>query len=170
MHTGTTGWPGLTGQSATREDRIGGCGRGAGIVELAHGHDTEGELRSGRADVELQRTLLGEAIDEAPVLVFVADEDGRYVAVNRHACEILGYSRRQLLGMTVSEVAVAPEAADLHAAMLEQGRLEATTPVRCSDGRLLPLRFWAKAVRVGGVEFWLSVGVIEPPAPTRVRS
>lgn len=76
------------------------------MLPLAYTHDSDGGLRRGRADMELQRTLLGEAIDEAPVLVFVADEEGRYVAVNRQACEVLRYSRRQLLGMTVSEVAV----------------------------------------------------------------
>jgi PAS domain S-box-containing protein len=135
--------------------------RRAGIVELTDRHGVDGRAAKGRANVEQQRTLVGEAIDEAPVLVFVADEDGRYIAVNRQSCEVLGYSRRQLLRMTVPEVAVAPEAADLYAAMLERGHLEGMTPVRCSDGRLVPLRFWAKAVSIGGLEFWLSVGVID---------
>ena len=114
----------------------------------------------------LQRTLLGEAIDEAPVLVFVADDEGRYVAVNRQACETLGYSRRDLLGHDGPlEVAVAPEAPELYETMLREGRLEGTTPIRCSDGRLLTFRYWAKAAKVGGVDFWTSVGVIEPTAP-----
>jgi PAS domain S-box-containing protein len=65
-----------------------------------------------------------EAIDEAPVLIFVADDEGHYVAVNRHACEVLRYSRRHLLGMTVPEVAVAPEAPELYASMLSQGHLK----------------------------------------------
>jgi PAS domain S-box-containing protein len=132
------------------------------MVELANSQEIDGKLRRGRADLDLQRTLLGEAIDEAPVLVFVADDEGRYVAVNRRACETLGYSRRDLLGMTVTEVAVAPEAPKLYETMLREGRLEGTTPVRCSDGRLLTLRYWAKAVKIGGVDFWTSVGVVEP--------
>jgi PAS domain S-box-containing protein len=125
-------------------------------------HETEGHLQRGRAVVDLQRTLLGEAIDEAPVLVFVADEDGRYVAVNRQACETLGYSRRHLLAMSVTDVAVAPDAPALYATMLEQGHLEGTTPIRCSDGRMLTLRFWAKGVKVGGIDYWISVGVTDP--------
>ena len=52
------------------------------------------------------------------MLVFVADDEGRYVAVNRHACETLGYSRRHLLGMRVTEAAVAPEAPELDETML----------------------------------------------------
>lgn len=135
------------------------------MLELANIQDLDAKLRRGRADLDLQRTLLGEAIDEAPVLVFVADDEGRYVAVNRHACETLGYSRRDLLGLTVAEVAVAPEAPELYEAMLRDGRHEGTTPIRCSDGRLLTLRYWARAVKVGGVDFWISVGVVEPAAP-----
>jgi PAS domain S-box-containing protein len=124
--------------------------------------ETEGRLRRGSANFELQRTLLGQAIDEAPVLVFVADDEGRYVAVNRQACETLGYSRRDLLGMTVTEVAIAPEAPELYASMLEEGSLAGTTPIRCSDGRLLTLRYWAKAIKIGGIDFWISVGVTDP--------
>ena len=67
--------------------------------------------------------------------------------------------------MTVPEVAVAPEAPELYETMLREGRLEGTTPIRCSDGRLLTFRYWAKAVKVGGVDFWTSVGVVEPTAP-----
>jgi PAS domain S-box-containing protein len=129
---------------------------------LADSHETEGHLQRGRAIVDLQRTLLGEAIDEGPALVFVADEEGHYVAVNRQACEILGYSRRQLLTMAVPEVAVAPDAPELYAAMLKQGHLEGTTPIRCSDGRILAFRYWAKAVKVGGIDYWISVGVTDP--------
>jgi PAS domain S-box-containing protein len=132
------------------------------MAALADDHETEGHLQRGRAVVDLQRTLLGEAIDEAPVLVFVADEEGHYIAVNRQACETLGYSRRHLLTMTVSEVAIAPEAPELYQAMLEQGHLDGTTPIRCSDGRILALRYRAKAVKVGGIDYWISVGVTDP--------
>jgi PAS domain S-box-containing protein len=95
----------------------------------------------------------------------VADEEGRYVAVNRHACETLGYSRPDLLGMTVPEVAVAPEAPELYASMVEEGGLEGTTPIRGSDGRILTLRYCAKTVKIGGIDYWISVGVTDPAIP-----
>jgi PAS domain S-box-containing protein len=132
------------------------------MLELANSQDLDGKLQHGRAALDLQRTLLGEAIDEAPVLVFVADDNGRYVAVNRQACETLGYSRKDLLGLTVPEVAIAPEAPELYETMLREGHLEGTTPIRCSDGRLLTLRYWAKGVKVGGVDLWASIGVVDP--------
>jgi PAS domain S-box-containing protein len=91
--------------------------------------------------------------------VFVADDEGRYVAVNRHAGETLGYTRRDLLGMTVPEVAVAPQGARAIRINARKRPSRSTTPIRCSDGRILTLRFWAKAVEIGGLDFWISVGV-----------
>ena len=32
-----------------------------------------------------------------PMAIFVADDDGRYIAVNAYACELLGYTRDELL-------------------------------------------------------------------------
>jgi PAS domain-containing protein len=45
------------------------------------------------AEALIQTALLGEAIESGPALVFVADEEMRYIAVNRYACESLGYAR-----------------------------------------------------------------------------
>jgi len=41
------------------------------------------------ADV-VQETLLGEALEHAPVGALVLDEMGRYLAANRMACRISG--------------------------------------------------------------------------------
>src|SRR5436305_14307725 len=86
-----------------------------------------------RADDVLQRTLLGDAIDEANVRMFVADEDRRYVAVHGYDCRVLGYSREELLSMTVPEIAVEPEAPALFDAMLVAGSGTGLTSIRCSD-------------------------------------
>ena len=39
----------------------------------------------------VQKSLIGEALDYGPVAVFVADDDGKYLAVSAYACEMLGY-------------------------------------------------------------------------------
>ena len=46
----------------------------------------------------MQSVLIGEAVEHAPVAILVSDEEGRYVAANEHACELLGYTREELLG------------------------------------------------------------------------
>ena len=57
------------------------------------------------ADPLIQATLLAEALENGPVAIFVLGDDLRYVAVNRLACELLGYEREELLGLTARDVA-----------------------------------------------------------------
>src|SRR4029453_2681852 len=53
-----------------------------------------------RASEERFRTL----VDHATYAFALCDERGIFVDVNRQACESLGYSREELIGMSVSEV------------------------------------------------------------------
>src|SRR5438045_1096028 len=57
------------------------------------------------AEPNVQTILLGDAIERAPAAVLVADEDGRYIAANAYACEMLGYERAELLELNVLDVA-----------------------------------------------------------------
>jgi PAS domain S-box-containing protein len=59
----------------------------------------------GVSEPLIQTSLLGEAIEHAPVAVFVADEQGRFVAVNQAACVLLGYDRGELLQLSVTDIA-----------------------------------------------------------------
>lgn len=137
-------------------------------VSLLPDSHSETEAWALRADLALQRTLLGDAIDGAAVLMFVADEDARYMAVNGYACQVLGYSREELLSMTVPEIAVDPKGPALYTAMLEQGGATGVTPICCKDGRQLSFRYWASPVTIANLQFWASIGVIETASDKRV--
>jgi PAS domain S-box-containing protein len=119
---------------------------------------------SGRATETVQHVLLGEAIDAAPALVFVADDEGSYVAVNNSACETLGYTRAEMLGKRVTEIATAPEAPDLYEAMMREGSASGVTHIRRRDGTLVRMRYYASKVTVAHVGFWISVGIVEADA------
>ena len=138
-------------------------------LSLVPDSPSETEAWALRADVALQRTLLGDAIDEAEVLMFVADEDARYVAVNAYACKVLGYSREELLSMTVPEIAVDPEASAVYEAMVAERGASGLTPIRCEDGRILLLRYRASPVTIAGLEFWASIGVIDTASESAPR-
>jgi PAS domain-containing protein len=56
-----------------------------------------------RAHTLIQQTLLGDAAEHAEIGLLVWNEERRYVAVNRFACEILGVSREALLGAKVGD-------------------------------------------------------------------
>jgi len=55
------------------------------------------------AEVLIQTALLGEAVEAGPALIFVADEQMRYIAVNQFACSALGYTREELLGLYIGK-------------------------------------------------------------------
>lgn len=139
-------------------------------MSLVPDSNSETEAWGLRADDALQRTLLGDAIDEATVLMFVADEEARYVAVNGYACKVLGYSREELLSMTVPEIAVATDAPALYEAMVAEGGATGQTAIRCKDGRILSLRYRASPVTIAGLQFWASLGVIEPASESAPRT
>jgi PAS domain S-box-containing protein len=109
----------------------------------------------------IQPGLLGEAVDTGPALVFVADDDGRLVAVNRRACEVLGYEREELLDLRVSDVATAPEAPDLYTELKRAGAAAGTTLLRAKDGTLRPFAYRAAETTTAGMPFWVSVGFVD---------
>ena len=110
---------------------------------------------SGVAEPLIQASLLGEAIDQAPVAVFVADDDLRYIAVNEFACSLLGYTREELLGVSAGEVtrAAASEQADFvgHGTRDGQSRLVA------KDGTEIPVAYRTSETTVAGMRFYVVI-------------
>ena len=99
----------------------------------------------------VQKSLVGEALEHGPVAVFVVDDDGRYLAVNAYACELLGYTRTELVGLHLSDVSADPEAG---ANLRELRRADSRTGVtrlRRSDGTELDVHFRASQTTVGGM-------------------
>lgn len=112
------------------------------------------------AEVLIQTALLGEAIDQGPALVFIADDDMRYIAVNRFACESLGYTREELLGLNVSDVARAPAAADEYEEMQETGFRKGTAVLTRKDGSTVTLEYQATETRVANLHLYVSIGFL----------
>jgi PAS domain S-box-containing protein len=106
----------------------------------------------------IQIALLGEAIDFLPLAVFVFDEEGRFVAVNAHASELLGYSRNELLQLRIGDLAESPTSAlDAYAEVAEQRASQATTRARRKDGSIIRLEFRGGATVIGGMPFYVGV-------------
>ena len=112
------------------------------------------------AEVLIQTALIGEAIEGGPALVFVADEQMRYIAVNRFACESLGYSREALLALSVADVAKEPEAAGEFDEMLTSGFRHGTTRLTRNDGSTVEFFYRAARTTVAGLLFFVSVGFL----------
>ncbi len=105
----------------------------------------------------VQKSLVGEALEHGPVAVFVAGDDGRYLAANAYACELLGYTRSELLELRVQDVAVDPEAQINYSEMRRTGSRTGTTVLRRSDGTELDMCFRASQTTVGGMLVYIGI-------------
>jgi PAS domain S-box-containing protein len=112
----------------------------------------------GPAETLIQTSLLGEAVDTSPALVFVADEEMRYIAVNQTACDALGYTRDELLALSVGDVAREPQAGTEYDEMLARGRRDGVALLTTKDGRTLEFHYAASKTRVARLEMFVSVG------------
>jgi PAS domain S-box-containing protein len=112
----------------------------------------------GVSEPLIQTSLLGEAIENGPIAVLVADEHGRYVAVNRAACQLLGYTREELLAMRATEIARYEEAPTEWAEMELQGSHTGISSLTCKDGSTLDFAYVAGATVVAGMPVYVSFG------------
>ena len=110
----------------------------------------------------MQSILLGDAVEHGPVAIFVADDEMRYVAANTFACELLGYTREELLGMRVTDIARYPEASDEFGDMVVSGKLEGSTTLVRKNGSELTIRYRAGQTRIAGLEYYVSIAWPEP--------
>lgn len=102
-----------------------------------------------------------------PEIVLVADNQGRYVDANEEAVRALGFTREELLQLSVWDLT--PHARELDGLILwqdfiRQGQQAGDYVLRTKDGRLLACSYSARAnVRPGRHEARLTV---IGPAPT----
>ncbi len=81
-------------------------------------------------------------MDNAPLGVFVADQNGQYLEVNDEACSITGYSREELIGMKIMEV-VDPESFDAASKHFKRLLMDGlATVVVCGRTKTAEKRWW----------------------------
>jgi PAS domain S-box-containing protein len=108
------------------------------------------------ADPLIQATLLAEALENGPVAIFVLGDDLRYVAVNRLACELLGYEREELLGLTARDVAPDVNMDELLLQVIRDRRRSGRSTFRRKDGEPVEVEYRATETSVAGVPFFVS--------------
>ena len=113
---------------------------------------------AGVSEPLIQASLLGEAIENGPTAVFVADENGKYVAVNQAACLMLGYTREELLDLHVADVAQYSGAGDEWAEMRRAGTRVGTASLTHKDGSTVEFAYVAGGTIVAGMPVFVSVG------------
>src|SRR5438093_12232831 len=105
-----------------------------------------------------QSVLLGDAIENAPLLILVADEEMRYVAANRFACEVLGYTREELLELRVTDVARYEGAAAEFAHLRDAGALNGRKTGGREDGSELSYDYRATDTETAVLAYAVAIG------------
>jgi PAS domain S-box-containing protein len=119
-------------------------------VNVTRGH-TPPELTATEL---LLTTLLAEGADNAELGIFIYDDQGKYVAANRYAAELLGYTREELLAHHVgdfSDGGVDP------AVLARLERRHGTIVVRRKDGSEITVSFVVAPTRVSTFSFLFAV-------------
>ena len=108
--------------------------------------------------------LQGIPIHDSDQAILVADDDGRYVDVNRPALDLLGYTRDELLGRTIWNITPAEyrdEGKAQFAQMARSGEDAGRWLVVRADGTRLEIFYVATA----NAEPGRHASVIRPAAP-----
>ena len=106
----------------------------------------------------VQETLLGEALEHAPVGAIVLDEEGRYLAANRLACELSGYTREELLEGGAAALAFDPQRVPVTMAKMASGELRSgVSQMRRKDGTGVTCEYRVGATRSGGLPYFVVV-------------
>jgi PAS domain S-box-containing protein len=109
------------------------------------------------ADPKVQQALIGEALDHATTGILIADAGGRYIAANETVCRKLGYTREELLELTVADLAPFEEVPDDYLDVVRGKVVGGTYPLRCRDGTLIDTAFRVGEARVAGVQVFVAV-------------
>ncbi|MFN2376608.1 MAG: PAS domain S-box protein [Candidatus Binatia bacterium] len=107
-----------------------------------------------RESDERFRQFLAQAADA----LYVCGEGGRIVEANREACELLGYTREELLDLSVYEVD--PDLSELEAGRLlagisDKGHLALERRLRRKDGSVFPVELRVSRIDVRNEEHFL---------------
>ncbi len=128
-------------------------GIAAAAVDITARYEAEQELRRSEARF---RTLFERAGDA----ILISDLTGRILEANQTACDRLGYTKEELVGMSATDIDT-PENAALVASriaeLLDTGGLTFETAHVCRDGTVMPVEMISTTIELGGQLSVLSI-------------
>jgi PAS domain S-box-containing protein len=136
---------------------------GGGVILLALGFAVlmvwRGQRRAHHAELTRSRTRLALLLDEANDAILFFRDDGTIVEANRHAQEMYGFPREQLLGLHVADLGPLepPADADRGASPPARAGPVLETVHRRSDGTTFPVEASVRRVDSDGEPLCLSI-------------
>ncbi len=113
-----------------------------------------------RKKTEEELRLKSELVDNATDAIFLHDLDGNIVFANEAASNSFGYSREELMSMSIIQLGVTERAKTFET--VQQKLLEKDTRIfettnKCKDGSLIPVEVNARVIESGGRKLILGV-------------
>ena len=105
----------------------------------------------------MNEDVLSALFERTATPMLLAGDDRRYREVNDAACTLLGYERRELLELAVTDVAPWPETPRQYVDMIVGDFREGTTRLRRKDGSEFTIAFRAAPTVVAGMAAYVSV-------------
>ncbi|MEF8817848.1 MAG: PAS domain-containing protein [Salinibacter sp.] len=125
------------------------------------------ERKRRQNTLEKSRQRLKSLFDDLPDSVVIHDAEGNILDVNRQTVEDLGYTRRELLSMNVSDFEVGLAKAELRTTWrtMEVGdRAKKRGRHRRKDGSTFPIKVWVDKTEIAGETHFIALSrdVTEP--------
>ena len=116
------------------------AGSFAMLTDITDRRRADEEIRGLNRELERQVLQYRMLLDQASDAIFVSDSDNHYVDVNEAACDLLGYSRAELLCLGISDVTPPesnPGQPERFARMRAGERMLSERELRRKDGSIL---------------------------------
>ncbi len=85
-------------------------------------------------------------IEQAPLGIFIANDKGEYIDVNPNACKLLGYSRDELLALSIPDISDEENPIENFKHLKEVGRKSIETGLKKKDGSIINVRLEAVTI------------------------
>ena len=98
------------------------------------------------AEQLIYKPLYENAIDA----IFLVDEKGRYIDVNKKALELTGYTKEELLGKTILDLIPPGTPLKIFPKILSEGKASGEFELLRKDGSLVPVELNSALLKIGG--------------------
>jgi PAS domain S-box-containing protein len=113
--------------------------------------------RNVDAEAIVHSHLVGEAMRAGGHVVLVADEAMRFLAASESACALLGYTRRELVELAVTDVVVDQDAGLRYGEFVRSREQRGRITLKRKDRTTVTAYYDAHRARVGDVTYYVSV-------------
>jgi PAS domain S-box-containing protein len=99
------------------------------------------------------------------------DHTRRYISVNDSACELLGYTRQELLNMRIDDISFPSGAhvSPMYAQFLNDGKMQGIFALKCKSGEVIRIRFESEQTQGRSLATWTHYEVWKDAEKSRLR-